>query len=178
MQQGVCLRLAQLQILEEVEQETRFVERQADDIDLKGDGDDDLQTELAAAQHAGDLAILVVRTAKNAVGNQHGLAIFQTPHRPRMGQPAIAVGDAIGIDVFGPFRLRDLVSGADTATSPFGFGLASLLAAGFLALLFGAHGKGLIDLGGPGSARQQFLQFRDPLLQFGVVLLGGLQFML
>ena len=58
MHQGVGLRLAQLQILEKVEQETHFVEREADDIDLKGDGDDDLQGEFAASQDAGDLAIL------------------------------------------------------------------------------------------------------------------------
>jgi hypothetical protein len=178
MQQGVGLRLAQLQILEEVEQETHFVEREADDIDLKGDCDDDLQSKFAASQHTGDLAILVVRTAINAVGNQHGLALFQTPHRPRMGQPAIAGGDAVGIDFFGPFRLRNLVGGANTAASPFGFRLVSFLAAGLLPLLFGAHRKRFLDLGWARGAGQLLLQFRDPLLKFCVALLGGLQFTL
>ena len=141
MQQGVGLRLAQFQVLEEVEQETNFVEREADDIHLVGDGDDDLHTEFTAAEYAGDLAILVLRAAINAVGNQHGPAIFQPPHWSSMGQRTVALGDVVGIDILGPFRLSDLVCGANPATSPFGFAFAALLASGILALLFLAQGK-------------------------------------
>ena len=148
------------------------------DTEVGGAGDDDLQGEFAASQDAGDLAILVVRAAINAVGNQHGPAIFQTPHRPGMGQPTIAVGGASGIYLFGPFRLRDLVGAANTAASPFGFVLAALLAAGRLAFLFGTQGKGLSKLGWPGRGRQLLLQFRDPLLKFGVAVFGSLQFTL
>ena len=84
MQQGIDSRLVQFQVLEE-EQLTNFVEREAEDIDLIGDGDDDLYPEFTASEYAGDLALSVVRTAKNAVSNQHGPAIFQPPNRPRMG---------------------------------------------------------------------------------------------
>src|ERR1700681_4168960 len=98
-QQGIGLRLAQLQVLEEVKQEADFVEREADDIDLKGDGDDDLQTELATAEHTGDDAILVLGAAKDVVGNQDGPAIFETPHRARVGQPAVAWGNPSGINL-------------------------------------------------------------------------------
>src|SRR5580704_7737444 len=178
MQQGVRLRLAQLQILEKVKQETHFVEGETNDIDLKGDGDDDLQSKFAASQDAGDLAILVARTAKHAVGNQNRLTIFQPPDRPRVGQPTVTRGDAVGIDILGSLGLRDLVGGANTAASPFVFALAALLTACLLTLLFGAQGKRFIDLGWPGSARQQLLQFLDPLLQFRVALLGSLQFTL
>src|SRR5262249_8456992 len=116
------------------------------------------------SQHAGDLAIVVVRTAINAVGNQHGLALFQAPHRPRMGQPTVAVSEPVGIDLFDSLGLRDFVGGADTAASPFVFALAALPAAGLLPLLFGAHRERFSDLGWPAGAGQLLLEFRDPLL--------------
>src|SRR3954468_23977392 len=175
MQQGVGLCLAQLQVLEEVEHETDLVERQADDIDQIGDGDDDLQGEFAAPEHARDSAIAVVRAAKNAVGNQHGPAAFQPPDRPGVGMPAVAALDPVGIDILGPFRLGDLVGGADTATASVGFASASLLAAGLLPLLFGAHREGFIELGCPGGSGQLLLKLGVAVLELGDSLLGGLQ---
>src|SRR5580704_18142942 len=115
MQQAVGLLLAQLQVGKEVEQQNCLVEGQADDIDLKGDGDDDFQGELAAPQDTGDLAIAVVRATKNAVGNQNGLPLFQTPDRPGVRQPTVARVNSVGIDVLEALRLGDLVGGADTA---------------------------------------------------------------
>src|ERR1700720_1424813 len=55
--QRVGLRLAETQVLEEIEEMTDFVERQADDINQVGDLGDDLQTVLATAQYAGDLTV-------------------------------------------------------------------------------------------------------------------------
>src|SRR4051794_15447462 len=78
MQQGVGLGLAVLEILEEVQHQTDFVEGQADDVDEVSKGDHDLQGERATSQHAGDLALLVVGAAKNAIGNQHSAALFQS----------------------------------------------------------------------------------------------------
>ena len=175
VQQGVGLRLAQLQILEEVKHETDFVEREANDIDLKGDGDDDLQGKFAAAQHTGNLAILVVWAAVNAVGNQHGPALFQTPDRPRVGQPAVAALDPVGIDLLGPFGSRDLVGGADTPAPPLVGAFAAFVAACLLPLLFGTQRKGFLELGSPGGGGQLLLEFGVALLQFGDSLLGGLQ---
>src|SRR5207248_7135276 len=63
MEQRIGLRFTQLQTLKKAEHETDFVEGETDDIDQIGNGNDNLQAELTAAQDTGKLAILVVRTA-------------------------------------------------------------------------------------------------------------------
>src|SRR5258708_21797792 len=75
MEQSVGLRLSQFQVLEEVEDETNFVEGQAHDIDLIGDRNDDLHAEFAAAQHVVYLAVLVVRSSIALVNYQLTAAI-------------------------------------------------------------------------------------------------------
>ena len=82
LQQRVGLRFAQRQILQELQQQTDFVEGQADDINEVGDLDDDLHAEFTAAEHAGNLAIVVLGAAIDLVSDQDGPALFQTPHRP------------------------------------------------------------------------------------------------
>ena len=111
--------MPQLQVLEELQHQTDFVERQADDIDQIGDRDDDLQAELAAAQHAGNLAVLVLGAAIDFVGDQHRSAVFQTPHRPRVRQLAILFGHAFGKDLLGALGQLELVGGGEPAASTF-----------------------------------------------------------
>ena len=86
IKQRVGLRLAEPEVLEEIEERTDFVERQADDINQVGDLGDDLQTVLAPAQDAGDLAVPVARAAIDLVRDQHRSTVFQPPHRPNMRQ--------------------------------------------------------------------------------------------
>src|SRR5262249_17945517 len=81
----------------------------------------------------------------------------------------------VGIDILGPFRLGDLVGGADTPAASLVFAFASLLGAGLLPLLFGAHRKGFIELGSPGGSGQFLLKFGVALLEFGDSLIGSLQ---
>jgi hypothetical protein len=103
------------------------------------------------------------------------LAILKPPDDPGVGQLTIVGADALGIDILGPLRLGELVGGADTPASAFVLAFASLLATSLLPLLFGTHGEGFIDLGGTGSAGQLFFEFGDPLLEFGDMLIGGVE---
>ena len=84
LQQRVRLCFTQRQMLQELQTETNLVKGQAHDINEVSDLEHDLHTEFAAAEHAGNLAVLVVGTAKDVVGDQDRPALFETPHRPRV----------------------------------------------------------------------------------------------
>src|SRR5215471_10521332 len=57
VQQGIGLRLVQPQVLEEVQQGADLVEGQTDDIDEKGDLQDEFDAEFTAAQDPGNSSI-------------------------------------------------------------------------------------------------------------------------
>src|SRR5271170_3402959 len=121
LQQRVSLRFAQRQVLQELQSETHFVERQADDINKVSDLQNDLHAEFTAAEHAGNLAILVAGTAIDLVSEQDGPALFETPHRPGVRQLAILHGYAFGITRLGEFSQLDLIAaGQPTPTPLFG----------------------------------------------------------
>src|SRR5579859_6739470 len=111
-------------MLEEIEEHTNLVKRQADDVDQIGDLHHDFQAEFAAAKHAGDLAILAVRTAIDLVSDQHGAALFQPPDRADMGQLALALVDAVGENRLSPLGPFDLVRRTEAAPPPLGPALA------------------------------------------------------
>ena len=115
LQQGIGLRLPQFQVLEEVHQQAHLVERQPDDVHLIGDGQHDFRPELATAEDAGDLAVLILRAAIDFIGHQHRLAVLQPPYRPRVRQPAVFFLHARRKDFLGPHGLGDLLRGASSA---------------------------------------------------------------
>src|SRR5450432_1868536 len=164
MKQRIHLGLAPLQILKEAEHEADFVEGQTDDVDQMGDLDDDLQAELAAAEHTRDFTVLVVRTAIDAVGDQNGSVPIQAPDRSRVRQMTFALAHAIRKHIFRAFGLGDLVGRGEATTPALPFVLALLSAACFLPLLFGPHGERLVKLGSC-RASELLLEFRDALLR-------------
>src|SRR3954454_21544034 len=129
IQQRVDLRLAEAEVLEEIEEMTDFVERQADDINQVSDLGDDLQAVLATAQYAGDLAVPVAGATIDLVRDEHRSTVFQAPHRPNMRQATGARRDTLGKDGLGPLGLRDLVGGGDATASSLWLALAPSLAA-------------------------------------------------
>ena len=146
IQQRVDLRLSQRQVLEEVHQQADFVERQADDIHLVGDGDDDFQSELAATQRAGDVALLTFRAAINFVGDERRPAAFGPPHGPRVREFAVAFGHAGRKDFLGPRGLGDLVRRGEASPPRRPASLAPLFSAGLLPFFFLPQRKRLIHL--------------------------------
>src|SRR5450432_2974897 len=142
IKQRVGLRLAKAEVLEEIEEITDFVERQADDINQVGNLGDDLQTVLAPAQDAGDLAVLVAGATIDLVRDQHRSTVFQTPHRPNMRQPTRVRRHIRGKNGLGSLSLRDFVGGGYATASSLWLALASFLAASLLALFFRPSGEG------------------------------------
>src|SRR5271156_6293848 len=136
IKQCIGLRFSQAQSLEEVEEQTGFVKRQAHDIDQKGEFRDDLQAELATAKHAGDFAILIVRASIDLVSDQRRSAVFQPPHRPSVRQFTGIRCDTFGKNGLSSLGLSDLVAGFETTASPLLLFLALLLAPSLLSLLF------------------------------------------
>ncbi len=118
VQQGVGLRLPQRQVLEEVHQQAYFVEGKADHVHLVGNGQHDLRPELAAAEDARNLAVLVLRAAINVIGHQDRLAVFQPPCHPRVRQPAICLPHPSREDFLGSHGLSDLLSRANPSARP------------------------------------------------------------
>ena len=138
--------LLEAQVLEEIEELTDFVERQADDIHQIGDLGDDLQAVLAAAQHAGDLAVAVAGTAIDLVRDQDRSTVFQSPHRPNMRQATRVRRDTLGKNGFGSLSLRDFVVGGDATASSLGLAVASFLAASLLSLFFRPSREWFVEL--------------------------------
>ncbi len=176
-QHGIRLRFLQRQVLQKLEDGTDFVERQADDLDQIGDGYDNLQTEFAAAQNAGYLAILTARTAINFVGDQHGATLFHTPNRSRVRELTSARIDAFGVNFLDALGFGQLFRRGQAAPPTFWLLWAYFLAARLLPLFFGMDGKGLIDLGSAGIP-QLFLKILDTLLGRLELLLGRLELLL
>src|SRR4051812_30724635 len=146
IKQRVGLRLAEAEVLEEIEEMTDLVERQADDIHQVGDLGDDLQTVLAPAQDAGDLTVPVAGATIDLVRDQHRSTVFQAPHRPNMRQATGVRRDTLGKDGLGSLRLRDLVVGGYATASSLWLALASFLAARLLSLFFRPRREWFADL--------------------------------
>src|SRR3954469_24466342 len=144
--QGVGLRLAEPQVLEEVEELTDFVEREADDVNQVGDLGDDLQAVLAPAQDAGDLAVPIAGATIDLVRDEHRSTVFQPPDRPNMRRTTRVRWDALGKDGLGSLGLRDLVVGGYATASSLWLPPASFLAARLLSLFFRPRGEWFVDL--------------------------------
>ena len=163
IQQRVGLRLPQPQVLKKVQQQADFVERQPHDRHLIRDGDDDLDSEFAAAQHAGNLSESALRPAIDFVGDEHRLPVFQTPHRPRVRELAIVLGDAGGKDWFRAPRLPNFLRRGDSSASQRPILFRRLVSASRLPLFFGPQRKRLRHF--PSRLRPRLpLQLRDPPL--------------
>ena len=65
-----------------------------------GDGDDDLRTEFAPTDDAGNRAVASQGSAIHPIGDQHRTAVFPSPDQPDMREGTPLVGHAIGIDRF------------------------------------------------------------------------------
>src|SRR4051812_21661786 len=146
IEQGVGLRLAESEVLEEVEELTDFVEREADDVNQVGDLGDDLQAVLAAAQDAGDPAVPIAGATIDLVRDERRSTAFQPPDRPNMRRATRVRWDTLGKDGLGSLGLRDLVVGGYATASPIGLALASFLAASLLSLFFRSSREGFVDL--------------------------------
>jgi hypothetical protein len=177
IKQCIGLRFLQAQVLEKVEERTGFVKRQAHNIDQIGELRDYLQAELAAAKHAGDFAILVVRASIDLVSDQRRSAVFQPPHRPSVRQSTGIRCDTLGKNGLGSLGLRDLVAGFETTASPLLLFLALLLAPSLLSLFFRPHGEWLIELR-RSCAAKFFLEFFDDLLSRFQLLLRRFELLL
>src|SRR3954462_9094709 len=146
VEQRVGLRLAEAEVLEEIEEMTDLVERQADDIHQVGDLGDDLQPVLAPAQDAGDLAIPVAGATIDLVRDQHRSTAFQAPHRPNMRQATGVRRHTLGKNGLGSLSLRDFVVGGYATASSLWLALASFLAASLLSLFFRSSREWFVDL--------------------------------
>jgi hypothetical protein len=75
VQQAVRLGFPHVEVLQELQGQTSFVERQPQHVHEVGDLDDDLHTEFTTAQHAGDPAVLILGAAIDCISDQNGPAI-------------------------------------------------------------------------------------------------------
>ena len=118
-----------------------FVERQPHYLDQVGDGNHDFQTEFTAAQNSGNLAISTAGTAINFVGDQHGAALFHTPHRSRVRELTNARIEAFGVNFLGAFGFGQLFRRGQAAPPSLWLLGAFFLAACLLSLFFRFDGK-------------------------------------
>ncbi|WP_231756729.1 hypothetical protein [Lignipirellula cremea] len=128
VEQGVCLALFQIQLLKEGEQFTGFVDRQPDTVDLVGDGDEDFDAELAAAEQSGGLSEAIAAPI-NLIGDQHRPAILHPPRDAGVRKRAVVQASLGRQDSFGSLGLFDFVS--------------RLVSPGLLAFSFPSAGLGL-----------------------------------
>jgi hypothetical protein len=94
------------------------------------------------AEDAGDLAVLIPRTAMDFIGHEHRLAVLQPPCRPRVRQSAVSFPSARRNDLLGPHCLGDIFRGRCSPAAR-SFSRSPLLSAGLLPLLYRAHREGL-----------------------------------
>src|SRR3954447_4415364 len=175
IKQRVGLRLVEAEVLEEVEEMTDFVERQADDINQVGDLGDDLQAVLAPAQDAGDLAIPVAGATIDLVRDQHRSTAFQAPHRPNMRQATGVRRHTLGKNGLGSLSLRDFVVAGYATASSLWLALAPLLAASLLSLFFRSSREWFVDLRRR-RALALFLQVFDASVQLFNASVRGFKF--
>src|SRR4051812_39540532 len=175
IQQRVGLRLAEAEVLEEIEEMTDFVERQADDINQVSDLGDDLQAVLATAQYAGDLAVPVAGATIDLVRDEHRSTVYQAPHRPDMRQATGVRRDTLGENGRGSLSPRDFVVGGYATASSIGLALASFLAASLLSPFFRSSREGFVDLRRR-RAVALFLEVFDASVQLANALVRGFKF--
>src|SRR3954471_15981729 len=117
IEQRVGLRLAEAEALEEIEEMTDLVERQADDVNQVSDLGDDLQAVLAPAQDAGDPAVPIAGATIDLVRDEHRSTVFQPPDRPNMRRTTRVRWDTLGEDGPGSLGLRTFVVGGYATAS-------------------------------------------------------------
>jgi hypothetical protein len=160
--------------LQKLQSEANFVEGQADDINEVSDLQNDLHAEFTAAEHAGDLAIVVAWTAIDLVSDQDGPAPSETPHGPGVRQFTIFLRYAFGITRLSDFSQLDLIAARQSATaSLFGELEFFLVVPGLLPFFLGPHRERLVHLDGSGCCGRAGLVF-----EFGDALQCRLQFAL
>ena len=134
-----------------------------------------LQTVLAPAQDAGDLAVPVAGATIDLVRDEHRSTVFQAPHRPNMRQATGVRRDTLGKDGLGSLSLRDFVVGGYATASSLWLALASFLAASLLSLFFRSSREWFVDLRRR-RAIALFLEVFDALVQLVDALVRGFEF--
>ena len=87
----------------------------ADDVHQERQRHQDLDAIFAAGRNAGNARLLAIGTGEKAIADEHGPAVFQPPDRALPRQVAIAVANAIGIDVVVAMRVAEFQFGRPTS---------------------------------------------------------------
>src|SRR5208283_1721581 len=120
--------------------------------------------ELATTEDAGDLPVLIPRTAIDFIGHEYRLAVFQPPYRPRVRQSAVFFPHPRGKDFLGTHGLGDLLrTGGPPGLWP-PLSLPSLLSSRLLSSCFCLHRERLRNLRRRWDAQLLF-QLLDPLFR-------------
>src|SRR5271168_4367715 len=153
-----------MQILEEVEERTDFLEGQTNGVEQMGDGEENLDAEFAATENSRNFAVLTVGSTIDFVGDEDCSSLEQPPDRPDVGQVTQVRIDAGGIDQFTMLGACHLLGRGDSAATFLRLRfLLFRLAAFLLALFFGSRRKGLIELCRGGT--DLLFEFSDTFLR-------------
>ena len=107
IQQCVGLRLRELELPKEFQQNTDFVQGQTDDERQKRNGDRNFHAEFRARQHAVDARNFTVGPPKDVVHDSHGPAVFDPPDGTFPQRPTLRDIETLGQNEF------DAIGGVD-----------------------------------------------------------------
>jgi len=131
-QQGIGLGPLQRQVAKELQYLAGLGQRDADHVHQKCQHDEDFHAVFTTRRDAGDASFVTVRPTKDAIADEHRMAVFQPPDGPLADEAAVFLPDIEWIYVLDAFRVGKFeMGGTPTARLLLALSFAAPLFLGF-----------------------------------------------